>query len=36
VVTVGTIPALVTQEQYELVQQKLARNRQFAGLRCKD
>ncbi len=30
-VTVGTIPALVTQEQYELVQQKLARNRQFAA-----
>lgn len=30
-VTVGTIPALVTPEQYELVQQKLARNRQFAA-----
>lgn len=30
-VTVGTIPALVTAEQYELVQQKLARNRQFAA-----
>jgi site-specific DNA recombinase len=30
-VTVGTIPALVTPEQYELVQQKLAHNRQFAA-----
>jgi site-specific DNA recombinase len=30
-VTVGTIAALVTPEQYELVQQKLARNRQFAA-----
>jgi site-specific DNA recombinase len=30
-VTVGTIPALVTQEQYEFVQQKLAHNRQFAA-----
>jgi site-specific DNA recombinase len=30
-VTAGSIPALVTQEQYELVQQKLARNRQFAS-----
>ncbi|PYS79887.1 MAG: preprotein translocase subunit TatB [Acidobacteria bacterium] len=30
-VRVGTIPALVTPEQYEFVQQKLARNRQFAA-----
>ena len=30
-VTAGSIPALVTQEQYDLVQQKLARNRQFAS-----
>ena len=30
-VAAGSIPALVTQEQYELVQQKLARNRQFAS-----
>lgn len=30
-VVAGTIPALVTQEQYELVQEKLARNRQFAA-----
>ncbi|MCA1600646.1 MAG: recombinase family protein [Acidobacteria bacterium] len=30
-VTAGSIPALVTQEQYDLVQQKLGRNRQFAS-----
>jgi site-specific DNA recombinase len=30
-VVAGSIPALVTQEQYDLVQQKLARNRQFAS-----
>jgi len=30
-VAAGSIPALVTQEQYDLVQQKLARNRQFAS-----
>jgi site-specific DNA recombinase len=30
-VAAGTIPALVTQEQYERVQEKLARNRQFAA-----
>jgi len=30
-VAAGSIPALVTQEQYELAQQKLARNRQFAS-----
>jgi site-specific DNA recombinase len=30
-VAAGSIPALITQEQYELVQQKLARNKQFAA-----
>jgi site-specific DNA recombinase len=30
-VAAGSIPALITQEQYELVQEKLARNRQFAS-----
>lgn len=30
-VAAGTIPALVTPEQYELVQEKLARNRRFAA-----
>ena len=30
-VAAGSIPALVTQEQYDLVQQKLERNRQFAS-----
>ena len=30
-VAAGSIPALVTPEQYELVQEKLARNRQFAA-----
>ena len=30
-VAAGSIPALVTQEQYDLVQQKLARNKQFAS-----
>jgi site-specific DNA recombinase len=30
-VAAGSIPALVTQEQYELVQEKLQRNRQFAA-----
>ena len=30
-VVAGTVPALVTREQYELVQEKLARNRQFAA-----
>jgi len=30
-VAAGSIPALVTQEQYDLVEQKLARNRQFAS-----
>ena len=30
-VAAGTVPALVTQEQYDLVQQKLERNSQFAS-----
>ena len=30
-VAAGTVPALVTQEQYDLVQQKLASNKQFAS-----
>jgi len=30
-VAAGAIPTIVTQEQYELVQQKLAHNRQFAA-----
>ncbi len=30
-VAAGSIPALVTQEQYDLVQQKLERNKQFAS-----
>jgi site-specific DNA recombinase len=30
-VAAGSIPALVTQEQYDLVQQKLKRNKQFAA-----
>jgi site-specific DNA recombinase len=30
-VRAGSIPALVTQEEYELVQEKLQRNRQFAA-----
>jgi site-specific DNA recombinase len=30
-VAAGSIPALVTEQQYELVQQKLERNRQFAS-----
>jgi site-specific DNA recombinase len=30
-VAAGTVPALIPQEQYELVQQKLERNKQFAS-----
>jgi site-specific DNA recombinase len=30
-VAAGSVPALVTQEQYDLVQQKLERNKQFAS-----